>query len=148
MYAMVCTRPNIAHAFGFVRRYMNNPGKEHWKVVQWILRYLRGTTSHVLCFGGRDTVLQGYVDVDMAGDKDSRRSTTGYVFTVGGTTTSYISKLQKGVSLSTTEAKYVVDTTASKEIIWLHIFIEELGKKQENNRLCSDIQSVIHLVEN
>ena len=64
MYAMVCTRPDIAHAMGVVRRYMNNLGKEHWKVVQWILRYLRGTTSHALCFGGSDTFLHGYVDVD------------------------------------------------------------------------------------
>ena len=34
MYAMVCTRPDIAHAVGIVSRYMNNPGKEHWKAVQ------------------------------------------------------------------------------------------------------------------
>jgi hypothetical protein len=34
MYAMVCTRPDIAHAVGVVRRYMNNPGKEHWEVVK------------------------------------------------------------------------------------------------------------------
>ena len=50
MYSMVCTRPDIAHAVGVVSRYMNNLGKEHWKAVQWILRYLRGTTSHALCF--------------------------------------------------------------------------------------------------
>ena len=31
MYAMVCTRPDIAHTVGVVSRYMNNPGKEHWK---------------------------------------------------------------------------------------------------------------------
>ena len=69
MYAMVCTRPDIAHAVGAVSRYMNNPGKENWKAVQWILGYLRGTTSHALCFVGSDTVLQGYVEADMAGDK-------------------------------------------------------------------------------
>ena len=46
MYAMVCTRPDIAHAVGVVSRYMNNPGKEIWKAVQLILRYLRGATSH------------------------------------------------------------------------------------------------------
>ena len=79
MYAMVCTRPYILHAIGVVRRYMKNPSKENWREVQWILRYLRGTTSYALCFGGLDTILQGYVDADMAGDKDSRRSTTGYV---------------------------------------------------------------------
>ena len=88
MYAMVCTRPDIAHAMGVVRRYMNNRVKEHWKAVQWILRYLGGTTSHALCFGGLYTVLQGYVDADMAGDKESRRSTTGNVFTIGGTAVS------------------------------------------------------------
>jgi hypothetical protein len=148
MYAMVCTRPDIAHAVGVVSRYMNNPGKEHWEVVKWILRYLRGTSTHALCFGGSNIVLQGYVDSDMAGDKDSRRSTTGYVFTVGGTTISWISKLQKVVALSTMEVEYVVATEASKEMIWLQRFMEELGKKQENNRLYCDSQSAIHLAKN
>jgi hypothetical protein len=77
----------------------------------------------------------------MAGDKDSRRSTTGYVFTVGGTTISWISKLQKVVALSTIEAEYVAATEASKEMIWLQRFMEELGKKQENRRLYCDSES-------
>ena len=114
MYAMVCTRPDIAHAVGVVRRYMNNPGKEHWEAVKWILRYLRGTATYALCFGGLDIVLRGYVDSDIAGDKDNRRSTKGYVFTIGGTSVSWISKLQKIVSLSTMEEKYVAATKASK----------------------------------
>ena len=78
---------------------------------------MRGTTSHALCFGGSNTVLQRYVDANMAGDKDNRRSTIGYAFTVGGTTVSWISKLQQFVSLSTTEAEYVAATEASKEMI-------------------------------
>ena len=127
---------------------MNTPSKENWKIVQWILRYLRGITSHALCFGGIYIVLQGYVDADMVGDKDSRRSTTGYVFTVGGTAVSWISKLQQVVALSTTEAEYVAATEASKEMIWLQRFMEELGKKQENSRLYSDSQSAIHLEKN
>ena len=57
MYAMVCTRPDIAHAVGVVSRYMSNPGKQHWLAVKWILRYLRGTTSQALCFGGSNTTL-------------------------------------------------------------------------------------------
>ena len=48
MYAMVYTRPNIAHAVRFVSRYMKNPRKEHWMVVKWILRYLRGTTNQAI----------------------------------------------------------------------------------------------------
>ena len=124
MYVMVCIRPNIAHAVGVVRRYMNNPSKEYWKAVQWILGYLRGTTSHALCFGGSDIVLHGYVDADMRGDKESRRSTIGYVFIVGVIVVSWISKLQKVVSLSTNESKYVVAIETCKEMIWLQRFME------------------------
>jgi hypothetical protein len=43
MHAMVCTRPDIAHAVGLVSRFLSNPGKEHWAAVKWILKYLRGT---------------------------------------------------------------------------------------------------------
>jgi hypothetical protein len=55
----------------------------------------------------------------MEGDKDSRRSTTRYVFTIGGTVVSWISKLQKVVALSTTVVEYVGAIEASKEMIWL-----------------------------
>jgi hypothetical protein len=148
VYVMVCTRPGIVHPVGVVNRYMNNPGKEHWEKVKWIPGYLRGIATHALCFGGSDIVLQGYVDSDMAGDKNSRRSTTGYVFTIGGTILSWILKLQKFFSLSTTEAEYVVATEASEEMIWLQRFMEELGKKQENSRLYCDSESAIHLAKN
>ena len=50
MYAMVCTRPDIAHAVGVVSRFLENPGKEHWEAVKWILRYLRGIVGDYLCF--------------------------------------------------------------------------------------------------
>ena len=83
----------------------------------------------------------------MVGDKDSRRITTGYVFTVGGTAVSWISKLQQVVALSTTEAEYVSSIEASKEMIWFHRFMEELGKKQENIRLYIENKSGIHLAK-
>ena len=78
---------------------------------------MKGTTTHALYFGGSNTVLWGYVVAYMVGDRDSRRSTTRYVVTVGGTPISWISKLQKVVTLSTMEEKYVVATEASKEMI-------------------------------
>ena len=84
----------------------------------------------------------------MVGDKDSRRSTTWYVFTMGGRTVSWISKMQQVVALSTMEAEYVAAIEASREMIWLQSFMEELGKKQENSRLYNDSQSAIHLAKN
>ena len=95
MYVMVCTRPDIAHAVGVVRRFLENPGKEQWEAVKWILRYLRGTTRDCLCFKGSDPILKGYTDTDMAGDLDNRKSTTGYLFTFSGGAISWQSKLQK-----------------------------------------------------
>jgi hypothetical protein len=53
MYAMVCTRLDIAHAMGVLSRYMSKPGKEHWTPVKRVFRYLRGTTSYGLCYQRR-----------------------------------------------------------------------------------------------
>lgn len=78
MYAMVCTRPDIAHAVGVVSRFLSNPGKEHWEDVKWIFRYLRGTSK--MCLRGDLPVLEGFTDSDMAGDLDQRKSTSGYLF--------------------------------------------------------------------
>jgi hypothetical protein len=148
MYAMVNTRPDIAHAVGVVSRFASNPGKQHWEAVKWIMRYLRGTTDLPLCFGKGKLTVQGYVDADFAGDQDTRRSTTGYIYTMGSTAVSWVSRLQKLVTLSTTEAEYVAVTEAAKEMIWLKGFLEELGLKQENCVLFSDSQSAIHLAKN
>jgi hypothetical protein len=81
----------------------------------------------------------------MEGNKDNRRSTTRYVFTIDGTIVIWISKPQKVFSLSTTEVEYVVATKASKEMICLQRFMEEMGKKQENSKLYFDSESNIHL---
>jgi hypothetical protein len=37
MYEMVSNRPDISHAVGVVSRYMENPGKENWEIVMWVL---------------------------------------------------------------------------------------------------------------
>ena len=54
-------------------------------LVKWILRYLKGSSDTCLCFTYASLKLQGYVDTDFAGDIDNRKSTTGFVFTLGGT---------------------------------------------------------------
>jgi hypothetical protein len=50
MYAMVCTRPDLAHAVSVVSKYMADPGKQHWNAVKWIFRYLKGTTDYGITF--------------------------------------------------------------------------------------------------
>ena len=148
MYAMVCTRLDITHAVGVVSKFMSRPRKQHQETIKWILRYLKGSSDTCLCFTCASLKLQGYVDVDFAGGIDNKKSTTGFVFTVGGIVISQASNLQKIVTLSTTEAEYVVATEAVKEMIWLHGFLDELDKKQEMGILHSDSQSAIFLAKN
>jgi len=47
-YAMVYTRVEIAHAVGILIKFILKPGKEHWIVVKWVFRYLRGTSDYGL----------------------------------------------------------------------------------------------------
>jgi hypothetical protein len=67
MYAMVSTRPYIAHVVGVLSRYMSKPGKEHCTIVKRVLRYLRGTARYGLCYQGRPRLekvldIHGFVD--------------------------------------------------------------------------------------
>ena len=150
MYAMVCTRPDIAQSVSVVSRYMSNPRKRHWEVVKWILRYLKGASDVGLTFqkdGGGISIL-GYVDSDYAGDLDRRRSTTGYIFTLVGSAVSWKSTLQSIVALSTTEAEYMAAAEAVKEAIWLKGLVAELSLVQQESILRCDSQSAIHLIKN
>ncbi|KAH9762142.1 Integrase catalytic domain-containing protein [Citrus sinensis] len=134
MYAMVCTRPDLAHRVGVISRFMGNPGKDHWNAVKWVVRYLRGTVVTAIVFGkisGASPEVVGFVDSDSATDNDRRRSITGFVFTMCGGAISWKSSLQSAVALSTTEAEYIALTEAVKEAIWLtgmHFIRDEIGK--------------------
>ena len=70
IYTMICTRHDLAYAVSTVSQFMSNSGKQYWKAVKRVLRYLRGTARLRLVFQRLKTrkswVLQGYVDTDYA----------------------------------------------------------------------------------
>ena len=115
MYAMMCTRSDICYAVGLVSRFQSNPGKQHWKVVKRILRYLKGTSDYALCYQGSDLRLVGYSDADLGGDEVERRSTSGYTFLLNNGAICWSSKKQTCISLHPMEAKFVVCTLAVQE---------------------------------
>lgn len=151
MYVMVCTRPDLEHVVSIVSRHLANYEKSHWEGAKWIMRYLRGSTKVGLFYGKlkkQDSYVMGFVDTYYAGDLDTRRSLTGFVFQIFGCTVSWKASLQHVVALSTTEAEYIAVTEAVKEALWLKELINELGVKQETITMFSDSQSAIYLTKN
>ena len=70
MYAMVCSCPDLSYAISI---YMANPGKEHRKIVEWIFKYLCGTTNVCLHFRRIRGGVVGYVDSNFASDLDKKK---------------------------------------------------------------------------
>jgi hypothetical protein len=85
---------------------MATPTEDHWRLALGVVRYLSVTPTCGLTYGGKGPELTAYCDVDYAGDVDSRRSTTGYVFIMHGGAVSWSSRLQPTVAASTVEAEY------------------------------------------
>nr|GEV99696.1 retrovirus-related Pol polyprotein from transposon TNT 1-94 [Tanacetum cinerariifolium] len=150
MYALVCTRPDLAHAVSVVSRFMANPGKAHWKALKWILRYLKGASNICLVYDGKGhgDGLVGYADFDYSGDLVKRRSLTCFIFTMFGCVVSWKSTLQPTVALSMTEAEYMSMTEGIKECIWLHGLVQSLGLKVEKPALFCDSQNALSLAKN
>eukprot|EP00253_Pinus_taeda_P035546 PITA_35546 len=133
--------------------YSQVPGIDFGDIFLLLPRYLCGTNDYGLCYQGRrgfDRVLDihGFVDVDWAGDLDQRRSTSGYVFNLFGGVVCWMSKKQSIVSLSTTKAKYIATTHASKEVVWLQRLCLSMGLVQRAIRIDCDTQSEIFLAKN
>ncbi|XP_031249939.1 secreted RxLR effector protein 161-like [Pistacia vera] len=150
MYAMISTRPDLSYSISLLSTFMSNPRCDHLNALKWLLRYIRSTVHVGLNFCKRNSSLDliGYVDSDFAGDRDSRKPTTAYYFTLEGNCVSWKSQLQRLVALSTTEAKYVAVTDAFKEAIWLQGILREAKLLNGLVIVYSDSQSAIHLGKN
>jgi hypothetical protein len=78
------THPDLSFVVGLVARYMQTPHESHWKATQRILRYVRGTVQFEIHYSSGGTpLLVGFTDLDWADDPDDRKSTAGYVFSLG-----------------------------------------------------------------
>ncbi|XP_062089399.1 secreted RxLR effector protein 161-like [Humulus lupulus] len=121
MYSMICTRSDIAYSVSLLSRFMANPEEDHWKVLKWLLRYLKTTLKLGLLFKrvGRQTELEGYVDADYASNKDTRKSLTSYCFFVNECCITWKSQMKQIVALSTTKAEFIATIKAFKEGVWM-----------------------------
>ncbi|RWS22042.1 integrase core domain protein-like protein, partial [Leptotrombidium deliense] len=102
MYAMLGSRPDICYAVGKLAQFLDCYDETHWTAAKRVLRYLKGTPKHGITFNANSSSpnLYGYCDADYAGDLDSRRSTSGYIFILSGGAVSWMSRVQRIVALS------------------------------------------------
>ena len=143
MYAAVATRPDIAAQVSVLSKHLERPADRHMAAAKRVLRYLKGTIDMTLELGKRaivdnDKMLVGYADADWAGDIDTRRSTSGYLFTVCDSTVSWRSTLQKTLATSSTNAEYIATSTATRELVWMQHYLDQLGFKQGPTILYND----------
>ncbi|CAO1618063.1 unnamed protein product [Parajaminaea phylloscopi] len=129
------SRPDISSAVGVLTRDSNSPGPHHFKAAERIFRYLKGTIDLGLHYTksargpGEDLLplkLAVYSDADFAGDKETRKSTSGRATLLEGNLIAWMSKQQTTVAASTLDAEYIALSDASRHAIGLHGMINEV----------------------
>lgn len=151
MFLSIVSRPDISFAVNLVSKFLNRHSKEHWRAVKRIISYVAGTVDYGIKYQGEDgrLSLRGYSDADFAGDVETRRSTTGYVFELAGGPVTWASQRQKLVTLSTTEAEYVAASITSREAVWLRRLLSDIEQPcKEATVIHVDNQSSIRLARN
>ena len=112
--------------------FTSKPNQTHWVAAKRVLQYLKGTSNLGIIFKGDEPErCKAYSDADWAGDKDDRKSTSGYLFQIASGPVSWRSKKQDTVALSTAEAEYVALSSATQECVWMRQLTSELGDPPE-----------------
>ncbi|GKF94959.1 hypothetical protein Tco_0284659, partial [Tanacetum coccineum] len=126
MYAVRCTRPDIAFTQNITSRFQQNPGELHRTAVKNILKYLRNTKDMFLVYGGNLEVelrVDCYCEAGFETDKDDTKSQTGYIFILNGGAVDWKSSKQSTTTMSTIEVEYIAASEAAMEVVWIRKFI-------------------------
>jgi hypothetical protein len=128
-YATVCTSPDVSTALSILGSAHASPTDAHLHALKKVLRYLHGTIDMRLTLGGgmdHSLQLTCFADADWANDMSTRKSRSGYLFTLGRGPISNKSKQQTCVAQSTYEAEYYSAAHATKEGLHLRQLMGEI----------------------
>lgn len=121
------TRPDLSFAINKLSQFMHKPTSLHFQHLKRLLRYLKATINFgILLKKTTALTLQVYTDVDWGGNIDDRTSTSAYLIYLGGNPISWLSRKQRTVARSSTEAEYRAVATATAEIMWITNLLSEL----------------------
>lgn len=127
MFIMNCKRPDLAYSLSRLSLYSSNPNREHWNALVRVLRYSKHTVNYNLYFMKFPPVLEGYSDANWISGSTNCKSTSGYVFTLGGGAVSWKSSKQTCIPRSTMKSEFIALDKAAEEAEWLRNFIEDLS---------------------
>jgi len=131
------TRPDITFTVSILAKFTQKPQEQHHLVLQRTLRYLKATRTLGLTYGlDREfqeelmpmDKLYGFTDADHGGTvvQSESRSTGGYIFMLGNGPVSWASRRQTTTAVSSTEAEYIGQFEAIKEMEHLQMFLNDL----------------------
>eukprot|EP00171_Calliarthron_tuberculosum_P023139 IDg23139t1 len=111
------TRPDTATSVGILSLFVSKPTKQLLKCCQRVFGYLKGTASYGLVQRKKSTLnIEVFCDSDFAGERQERKSRTGWVILVNDVAVSWASHKQTCTALSTAEAEYVAMSECAQEI--------------------------------
>ncbi|GJR28643.1 retrovirus-related pol polyprotein from transposon TNT 1-94 [Tanacetum coccineum] len=143
------SRPNIMFSVCLCARFQEDTKTSHLEAVKRIFRYIKGTTHLGLWYPngtGIETVV--YADSDHAGDYVNRKSTSGICTFVGCCLTSWFSKKQTALAISTTDAEYVSARMACQQALWMKQALIDYDIRLDNVLIICDNKGAIDLSKN
>ena len=127
MYLSTCTRPDISAAVSELSKFSQNPGIAHSEGIKRVMRYVSGTVGEGLLYKrGAQVEVWGYSDSSHAGERETSRGRSGYVFLSAGAAISWKSSMMKVVTHSSCESEYVGLSESGNEAIYLNQLQGEL----------------------
>ncbi|MCO5613474.1 hypothetical protein L7F22_067751 [Adiantum nelumboides] len=125
---LTISRPDLSYPTGLESQFMQLPKKPHLDVVRRTLRYVSATLDYALFYEASiELQLNGFTDANWVGSVCDRRSTNGFMFSLGSAAITWRSKKQPTVALSSAEAEYRGATVAVCEVAWLELLLGDLG---------------------
>ena len=132
LYLAQCTRYDLCYAVNQLTRACNRPAEVHMTAAKHVLRYLRGTPDLPITYRKGQLRLVSYTDASFGANPDNRKSTTGYLFFLGGAPISFGSKTQSLTAQSTVESELQALSYGAREAVYLSNFLTELGLKDSS----------------
>jgi hypothetical protein len=144
------TRPNICFFMNTLSQFLVEPIHVHLVAAKHVMRYLKGTLDCGLIYDGdHDFTLSGYTDSYWARSVSNMKRTSRCCFSFGSAMISRQSRKQPNISLSTTEAEYIVACSSSCKATWLQNLLTDLfDLDMEATTILCDNESFIKMTKN